>query len=225
MFYYLLEAVIFGVWYYWVCMEKDIHKMNTKEVFHPVNVLAVIMIATGMCFFVNFQMPMLNMVLPEGQVQEYNNMLEAAGYGTRLIPTIICLALAPLAEEFLFRGVLFYYLLKILGRKQRNRKTFWIGNLIQALLFGAFHMNLIQSGYAFVIGMVLGYLAYQFESVIPAIMSHMIINFLSAFIWEPVVSCLPTGYSAYAIGAGLSWCVIVLGMTLCVINSDKIGNE
>lgn len=225
MFYNLLEVVVFSLWYFWVCMGRDINKNNAKEVCQPVNILAVIMIATGICFFVNFQMPIMSMVLPELMVQDYNNLLEAAGYGERLIPTIICLILAPMAEEFMFRGVLFYYLFRVFGQNRGKRKAFWITNVLQALLFGAFHVNLIQAGYAFVIGMVFGYLAYHYESVIPAIMAHMMINFLSAFVWESVLNSMPPGYGAYAVGVGLSLCVIVLGMTLCIINSDKLGRE
>ena len=225
MLFYVLEVIVFGIWYYYVCMSADIKKANTNEVFQPVNVLAITLIATGMCFFVNFQLTLVNNVLPESLVTEYTNMMEEAGYGIKLIPTIICLVLAPFGEEFLFRGVLFYYLLKVMGDSPRKRLVFWIANITQALLFGLFHMNLIQGGYAFLIGLVLGYLVYQYDSILPAIMVHILHNLLSAFVWKILVEALPEGYGAYTIGACLSLCVIVLGMMLSVVNNEKIYKE
>lgn len=222
---YILEIILFATLYYWFCMNKNLKKLNVKETFQPVNLLAIAMIATGMCFFVNFQLHMVFEVLPDYMVHEYENTMNSQGYGIRLIPTINTLILAPIGEEFMFRGVLFYYLLKLLLLKCGKRTSFWMANIVQAVCFGLFHMNLIQGTYAFFIGLVLGYLVYRFESIIPAIISHMIHNFLSLFVWEPVVKSMPNHDGAFAVAACLSICVVVLGMMLCVVNSDKMGKE
>lgn len=216
----LLEAIVFVTMYYYLCMEADIHKARIKEVVQPVNVLAVMLIATGMCFFVNFQLPIVMKVLPENMVKEYTDMIVQAGYGVKWIPTIICLILAPIAEEFLFRGVIFHYLIKLIEIKFTKRKAFWIANIIQALLFGWFHMNLIQGGYAFIIGLVYGFLVSQYRSVVPSIIAHFINNFLSTFIWQLVVQAIPQSNSVYTVGAGFSLCVIVLGFMLCIVNNE-----
>lgn len=223
MWLYLVEAIVFVLWYYLFCMKGDFRKVQIKEVIQPVNILVISLIAIGMCFFVNFQMPIVIKVLPESIVQEYSNMIEQAGYGVELIPTIICLILAPISEEFLYRGVLFYYLLKILETRLTKRKAFWIANVIQAFLFGWIHMNLIQGGYAFLIGIVLGFLVYQYGSVLPALIAHVINNFLSAFVWKLVIDALPQSSYMYVIGAGFSLCVVVMGIMLCVSNNEKIN--
>jgi len=216
-----LEAIVFVTMYYYLCMDADIHKSRIKEAVQPVNILAVMLISTGMCFFVNFQLPIVMNVLPDSIVKEYTNMLEQAGYGVEWIPTIICLFLAPIAEEFLFRGVIFYYLIKICEIKLSKRKAFWIANIIQAMLFGWFHMNLIQGVYAFIIGLVLGFLAYQYKSVTSSIIAHVINNFLSAFVWKLVVEALPVSNGMYTVGAGLALCVVVLGIMLCIVNNEQ----
>ncbi len=220
MWIYLVEAMVFTLGYYVLCMESDWKRVRFKEVLQPVNLLAVSLIATGMCFFVNFQLPIVNNVLPDNIVQQYSNMIEQAGYGVELIPTIICLLLAPLAEEFLFRGIIFFYLVKIFEMKLSNRKAFWIANAIQAFLFGLFHLNPIQGGYAFLVGLVMGFLVHQYQSVIPAIITHMINNFLSAFVWGVLVEALPQSSGMYTIGTSFSLCVVVLGIMLCIVNNE-----
>lgn len=221
MYFYLVEAIVFVLGYYFLCMEMDLKRVKIKEVMQPVNLLAISLIAIGMCFFVNFQLPIVNNVLPAKIVEQYTDMVEVSGYGKELMPTIICLFLAPIAEEFLFRGILFYYLLKILKTGLSDRKAFWVANAIQAFLFGLFHLNPIQGGYAFISGLVLGFLVNQYGSILSALIAHMIHNFLSAFVWQAVLEALPQSGGMYTIGTGLSLCVIVLGTMLCIVNNER----
>lgn len=222
---YVLEVLLFAAWYDYACVNANDRKKSMKETLQPVNLLAIAMIATGMCFFVNFQLPIVSMVLPDKVVMEFETMMDSIGYGIKLIPTLIALVFAPFAEELMFRGVMFYYLQKIFENRFSKRKTFWLANIIQAALFGIYHMNFIQGAYAFVVGMVLGYLKQNFVSIIAPILAHMLHNFLSTFVWQVVVASIPDSSGAYVIGAGLSLCVVVLGMMLCVLNNDKIGKE
>lgn len=222
---YVLEVLLFAVWYDYACIRGNDRKKSMKEALQPVNLLAIAMIATGMCFFVNFQLPIVSTVLPEKVVMNFENMMDSIGYGIKLMPTLITLFLAPLAEEFMFRGLMFYYLQRIFERHFGKRKTFWLANLLQAAMFGIYHMNFIQGTYAFVVGLVLGYLMFHFGSIVAPILAHMLHNFLSTFVWQVVAASMPDSNGAYAIGTGLSLCVVVLGIMLCVVNSDKIGME
>lgn len=222
---YVLEVLLFAVWYDYACIRGNDRKKSMKEALQPVNLLAIAMIATGMCFFVNFQLPIVSTVLPEKVVMDFENMMDSIGYGIKLMPTLITLFLAPLAEEFMFRGIMFFYLLRIFEGRLGKRKTFWLANFIQAVIFGVYHMDFIQGTYAFVVGLVLGYLMFHFGSIVAPILVHMLHNFLSTFVWQVVVASIPESNGAYAIGTGLSLCVVVLGIMLCVVNSDKIGKE
>ncbi len=79
----------------------------------------------------------------------------------------ICL-LAPISEEILFRGL-------ILRELEPYGKKFAI--LASAFLFGIFHGNLVQSPYAFLVGLVLGYVTVEYN-VVWAMVLHMINNLL-----------------------------------------------
>ncbi len=83
----------------------------------------------------------------------------------QIIGTVI---LVPIAEELLFRGI-------VLGELnlRYSPKTVVI---LQALLFGLFHMNPIQSFYTFIPGLFLGIAYYKTQNIIVPIIGHMIFN-------------------------------------------------
>lgn len=53
---------------------------------------------------------------------------------------------------------------------------FMAANVLQALLFGIYHGNLIQGTYAFVLGLILGFTAEYFHSVWASILLHAFVN-------------------------------------------------
>lgn len=74
----------------------------------------------------------------------------------------------PIAEEFIFRGV-------ILDRL-KPAFSFWTANALQAALFGIFHMNMIQGLYAFVLGMLLGMVVQVTGTVLASMLMHITFN-------------------------------------------------
>lgn len=87
----------------------------------------------------------------------------------------------PVAEELLFRGFL-------LRSMQPYGKRFAI--LTSALLFGVFHGNIVQSPYAFLIGLVLGYTAIE-HSIVWAIVLHMFNNLVLSQLLNRLTDFLP----------------------------------
>lgn len=77
--------------------------------------------------------------------------------------------LAPLAEELVFRGAI----LRALLQWKRNP---WIGIVSSALLFALIHMNPVQMPHAFLIGILLGWMYYRTDSIIPGIVYHWVNN-------------------------------------------------
>ena len=76
--------------------------------------------------------------------------VDTAATATITLPYLLRLAVIdPLAEELCFRGV-------SLTALARRGLPFWAANLVQAVLFAAFHFNIVQSAYAFACGLVLG---------------------------------------------------------------------
>ncbi len=79
--------------------------------------------------------------------------------------------LAPLAEELVFRGAILRTLLNVFGRKWH-----WAAIIVSALIFGALHLNLVQFTHATLIGLLIGWMYYRTDSVIPGIVFHWVNN-------------------------------------------------
>ena len=88
---------------------------------------------------------------------------------------------APIAEELLFRGL-------VLRSLRPFGKKFAIFG--SAFLFGLFHGNLLQTPYAFLIGLVLGYVTLEY-SILWAIVLHGFNNLVLADLLTRVLSLLP----------------------------------
>jgi membrane protease YdiL (CAAX protease family) len=76
--------------------------------------------------------------------------------------------LPPLCEETLFRGVFARALVPAIG-------TMW-AVFVSAVLFSAYHLNLVQAGPTFTLGLMLGYLAIRADSAIPTMLAHAFNN-------------------------------------------------
>ncbi len=109
--------------------------------------------------------------------------------------------LAPISEEILFRGLIRRTLLPY-------GKRFAI--VCSAFAFGVFHGNLMQSPYAFLVGLVLGYVATEY-SIVWAMVLHMINNLVIADMLPRLTAGLPGNGSDLVI-----WAVILV-FTLGVI--------
>ncbi len=108
--------------------------------------------------------------------------------GLELLATYVAIAvLPPIAEEIVFRGLLFF------GLKQKLRPLY--AGLITSLLFGAAHLE-IGSGSSlnfaaafdtFILSCILCYAANRFKSVWPGVVTHALKNgvvFLLLFVFK-----------------------------------------
>ena len=88
---------------------------------------------------------------------------------TGLVLYFILLAvLPPIFEEIAFRGILMQSL-------RRFGDGFAL--LVSALLFGLFHLNMIQAPYAFLLGLWFGYLVLRTGSLWISMVLHACVNF------------------------------------------------
>lgn len=87
---------------------------------------------------------------------------------------ILSIALmAPILEEFLFRGA-------IQGHLQATCKKPWVAIVISSLIFGVVHMNPAQIPFAFLLGMMFGWLYFRTGSLLPGIVGHVLNNSIAA---------------------------------------------
>ncbi|MBQ8834057.1 MAG: CPBP family intramembrane metalloprotease [Oscillospiraceae bacterium] len=109
--------------------------------------------------------------------------------------------MAPIAEELIFRG----FALRTL--RPFGKKFAIFGS---AFLFGIFHGNLIQAPYAFLIGLVLGYVTVEY-SIGWAIALHMFNNLVLADLLTRLTSLMPE-----MLGAAVQF-VILLGFAIAAV--------
>lgn len=133
--------------------------------------VAAVLIAYGIQLITKLIMMLVAMLLPQ-VMDEYNTLVTNSGiesYGFMWV--ISTLVLPPLVEETGFRGLGLTYL-------ERAGMPFWVANVVQALAFGIFHMNLTQGLYTFVIGLLLGYLVHKSGSLAPGMLMHAVYNLM-----------------------------------------------
>ncbi|MBR1471363.1 MAG: CPBP family intramembrane metalloprotease [Lachnospiraceae bacterium] len=84
------------------------------------------------------------------------------------VVALFAAVIAPLVEEWTFRGILY-------GGIRKNGSALQ-AMLCTAVMFGLFHMNLNQMAYAFALGIFFGALREVSGSIWPSVVCHMTIN-------------------------------------------------
>lgn len=186
--YHVISLPVFGLWYYFGCGRKK--PANPFKVIGGRGFLVILIMSFGLCLFAN-GMVLAEEFLAPGFYGEYVEIMEQAGFGVNPLTIIASVVLAPIGEELLCRGIILYCAGKALEGLYDRRKVFWIANVIQALLFGIMHGNIIQGSYAFILGIGLGYLRYRYDSLYAPMCAHFLINFLSTFIMGILLSAVP----------------------------------
>lgn len=172
--YAIMTILIFGLWYY---MRYEGNYLPTpRSVFHPLSFLGIVMLVPGMQYLCTYIIAFTATLFPHW-LEVYEELLESSGLDDRITFGLFLYSvlLGPISEELIFRGVTL--------RQAKKCLPFWAANLMQAILFGAFHMNMLQGVYAFCLGLILGYVCERGGSIYHSILLHMLFNF-----WATVLS-------------------------------------
>lgn len=125
-------------------------------------------------------------------------------YQYPVMSLLLIVLLAPLLEELLFRGVVLHGFLK-------NYKP---GHAIvsSALVFAIIHGNLAQGLGAFFIGLVIGWIYWKTNSIIPGIIIHFVNNTFafSSIFFVDEKDALKT-MSAYFVEPWVYWTIVAMG--------------
>ncbi len=143
-------------------------KENIRNHFHPYEILGLILLVPGSQFLSSILTAMISLVFPSW-IDDYMKLIENAGLSgdISIFMMIYSVILAPISEELIFRGVTLSVAKKAF--------PFWIANVIQALLFGLFHLNPLQGCYTFILGLILGYICEK-GSIYHVIFFHFLFN-------------------------------------------------
>ena len=100
--------------------------------------------------------------------KNYDNLMSIILTGSPLLVFLISGIFAPVVEEIVFR----YKMMDVLENKYNPS----VSLIVSSLLFGISHMNLVQSTYAFILGIVLGKIYQKEKNLLPCIIVHLTIN-------------------------------------------------
>lgn len=118
-------------------------------------------------------------------MDNYQNLIENSGLTEySLMWVFSTLILPPLVEEMIFRGLIQKYL--------ECAGMHWIlANVVQAVLFGVFHQNLVQGIYAALLGFALGFVAHRYNTLAASMLMHMFYNLMGTLIVDLESRFLP----------------------------------
>jgi membrane protease YdiL (CAAX protease family) len=120
-------------------------------------------------------------------------------YSAYFLIGILCYGfITPIAEELLFRGIIYNYLKRFMNVK-------W-AFFLAAALFGFYHMNVVQGVYAFIMGLIIIYSYEYFGDFKAPVAVHMISNIISY--------CL--SYTAIAVNGFVSVPVCIIALVIGV---------
>lgn len=120
-------------------------------------------------------------------------------YSANFLIGIICYGvITPIAEEVVFRGIIYNYLRRLMKLK--------VAVILGAFLFGAYHMNSVQGGYAFLMSLLIIYGFEYFGDFKIVVIIHMLANIISY--------CL--SYTSVAVSGFISWpvCIVFVGIAV-----------
>ncbi len=214
--YHVLSLPIFGLWYYFGCGRPKAG--NPVRILKARGIIATLVAGFGLCLVANGIAMMIQYLAP-AVFAEYMELMEAAGMGEDPMTILAAVILAPIGEEILCRGIVLYYGMKMAQGIGSEKVSFWIANVLQALLFGIMHGNIVQGTYAFVLGMGLGLLYRRYHSLYPAMLCHFAINFLSTFVMGYLFWWVPENLFGtviiFVLGAGFTLLAVVLAGKRC----------
>ena len=177
--YGILAVFVFVSWYRKVFVlparrrkrENQASRRPSGFSFH--NITALFFLAVGLQYVTTFVVDIVSRIHP-AWLTAYQSMMDTAGYGSNSLMLILySIILAPVVEETVFRGLIFRY--------ARHALPFWIANIWQAFLFGLLHMNMLQGIYAFITGLVLGFVCHRGRSIRYSVLMHIFFNIVGIF--------------------------------------------
>jgi membrane protease YdiL (CAAX protease family) len=156
--------------------------------------------------------PLMEWLFKQMGVSLEDSITSASGDSDVLSMFLYVTLLAPIWEEVLFRG----YVMRTLEPYGKKFAIF-----ASAFLFGIFHGNVVQSPYAFAVGLVLGYVAMEY-SVIWAMVLHMINNLVLGDLLYRLLAGLPQD-TVDMIAWGIICAFSVAAVILMVVRRKEIA--
>lgn len=161
-------AIVFGCWYYFGFVRRETEEEIGTVHFGSLPLL--VLLGLGMQLFWTALLTMVEQWQP-GWFEAYNELMGSLEILGSLPAMAYVAIVGPVSEELIFRGAIL--------SNARKYMPFFMANILQACMFGVYHMNIIQGIYAFCIGLVFGYIRMVSESVFASVTLHISFNVFS----------------------------------------------
>ena len=187
----------------------EVKKMSVKQV------ISIFFISMAAAYIFNIVGNLINVSIGAIKGSEVvNPLLEVVGGASVIGTAIFAGILAPIIEEVIFRGVM---LDKLRGYGDKT------AIMVSALTFGLFHGNLSQFFYAFVLGLIFGYVALKTNTIKYTVILHILINMLGAVLMPALV--LGENPMLIFLAGILVIIIFIAGITLYIRNVKEITLE
>lgn len=217
---YVIFGTVFLLWYYFAFIEPQgtgkFAAAQTQKL-SPVCFIWLVPLTFAVQHAASLLMGVITVVAPSA-MEKYAELVETSGLNEYSpVWAVATLILPPLVEETIFRGLIMQYL-------RRAGACFVAANLIQSILFGIFHMNVVQGIYTSVFGFLLGYLAWRYQSLLVPMAMHALFNFFGTAVIDIESRFFPEFLQGVIIMASIPLLIIVLVMIHFGIGEKKKGN-
>ena len=184
---YVVPGAVFITWYYFAFIEKrgirETLYSHTRRL-SPACFGWIVLLGFVVQHVISLLMAAIYAIMPSA-MDQYTEMIDSSGISQySILWAVSTLILPPIVEEIIFRGLILQYL-------GRAGARFLVANLIQAVLFGVFHMNFVQGIYTALLGFLLGWLAYRYDSILVPMVLHAIFNLLGTVLVDLESRFLP----------------------------------
>lgn len=171
-------------------------KIEGKKLF------AIVMCGMSLCMVAQIMSTLIGVNFALFGIDIYKGLeMEQATGIFDLIMSVVCTAVIPaLVEEFAYRGL-------VLGILKKHDELLAVFG--SAFLFGMLHGNFAQIPFAFVVGLILGYVRVKTDSMLPGILIHFGNNFYAVVVTH-FAEVLPEAYGGM-VEAGLIAVLIICG--------------
>lgn len=164
----LIAVVIFGILY---IRESSFADNRIGRQFKSVN-KKNILVMIGLGFFGGTGLGRFVFLLPIDNIIGSYEVTGSQLLNGNLFVQILSLAvIVPIAEELIYRGLVFLRLRKFMDAKKAM--------VIVSVMFGIFHLNLLQGVYAFLLSLLLVSVYIRYESIFLCIIIHSVANLAS----------------------------------------------
>lgn len=163
---FILFIIVFGLWFY--KLKKPSVKEGFFDIIKPPIIIFLIMAGVAGQFLVDSILALLRPLFKSAFATYDDLVANVTGVTSSWLMLVAVFLLAPIAEELLFRGLTLTYAKKCMPAT--------LAIVIQALIFGIYHGNIIQGTYAFLLGILLGFLVHKTGNLLFGIAFHIALN-------------------------------------------------